>query len=209
MPEFMFSEDATPLEPGEASGLLLSHITTRGELDRWEQENIIEALLWLDKAKPKDVLNEQFIKELHRRMFGRVWRWAGSFRKSDKNLGIDWQLIPVSLRNLLEDAQLWIRLGKDPADEIAVRFHHRLVCIHPFANGNGRHARLLADVLLENVFGPHALYLGQRRSAVKTRGHQNPVYQRFARGWTGGVMKTCLPLPDRKNKRGSSRICTI
>ena len=153
MPDFMFSKDATPLEPGEASGLLLSHITTREELDRWEQENIIEALLWLDKAKPKVVLNEQFIKELHRRMFGRVWRWAGSFRKSDKNLGIDWQLIPVSLRNLLEDAQLWIRLGKDPADEIAVRFHHRLVCIHPFSNGNGRHARLVADVLLENVLG--------------------------------------------------------
>lgn len=153
MPDFMFSEDATPLEPGEASGLLLSHITTRAELDRWEQENIIEAQLWLDKTKPKDVLNEQFIKELHRRMFGRVWRWAGSFRKSDKNLGIDWQQIPVSIRDLLEDAQLWIRLGKDPADEIAVRFHHRLVCIHPFANGNGRHARLMADVLLEKVLG--------------------------------------------------------
>ena len=153
MPDFMFSEDATPLEPGEAAGLLLSHITTRGELDRWEQENIIEALLWLDTKKPKDVLNEQFIRELHHRMFGRVWRWAGSFRKSDKNLGIDWQQIPVSLRNLVEDARLWIRLGKDPADEIAVRFHHRLVCIHPFSNGNGRHARLMSDVLLENVLG--------------------------------------------------------
>ena len=117
MPDFMFSEDATPLEPGEASGLLLSHITTRGELDRWEQENIIEALLWLDKAKPKDVFNEQFIKELHRRMFGRVWRWAGSFRKSDKNLGIDWQQIPVSIKNLLEDIRLWVRLGQEPADD--------------------------------------------------------------------------------------------
>jgi len=153
MPDFIFYDGGTPLEPGEASGLLLSHITTRGELDRWEQDNIIEALLWLDKTKPKEVLNEQFIKELHRRMFGRVWRWAGSFRTSDKNLGIDWQQIPVSLRNPLEDTHVWIRLGKDPADAIAVRFHHRLVCVHPFANGNGRHARLMADVLLEKVLG--------------------------------------------------------
>ena len=167
MPDFMFSEDATPLEPGEAAGLLLSHITTREELDRWEQENIIEALLWLDTKKPKDVLNEQFIRELHHRMFGRVWRWAGSFRKSGKNLGIDWQQIPVSLRNLLEDARLWIRLGQDPADEIAVRFHHRLVCIHPFSNGNGRHARLMSDVLLENVFGSNRFTWGSAAQLSK------------------------------------------
>ena len=153
MPDFKFSEGATPLNTDEAAGLLLSHITTRGELDRWEQGNIINAHLWLDKTKPKDILNEQFIRELHRRMFSDVWRWAGSFRKSDKNLGVAWQQIPVSLRDLLDDVRFWIHLGKDPADDIAVRFHHQLVCIHPFSNGNGRHARLMADVLLENIFG--------------------------------------------------------
>jgi len=153
MPDFKFSEGATPLDTDEAAGLLLSHITTRGELDRWEQDNIIRAHLWLDKTKPKDILNEQFIRELHRRMFGDVWRWAGSFRKSDKSLGVEWQQISVSLRNLLDDARFWIHLGKDPIDDIAVRFHHRLVYIHSFSNGNGRHARLMADVLLENIFG--------------------------------------------------------
>jgi Fic-DOC domain mobile mystery protein B len=152
MPDFIFPEGSTPIAPEEAHGLLLTHITTRGELDRWEQDNIIEALAWLYKTKPKDILQESFTRELHKRMFGNVWRWAGSFRKSDKNLGIAWQQIPVSMRNLLDDTRFRIQLGKDDPDEIAIRFHHRLVSIHPFANGNGRHARLMADVLLENVF---------------------------------------------------------
>lgn len=152
MPDFIFPEGATPLEPDEASGLLLTHITTRGELDRWEQDNIIQALLWLDGTKPHDILNERFMRVLHRRMFGTVWKWAGSFRQSDKNSGMAWQQIPMSVRNLLDDARLWVQLRKDPPDEIAARFHHRLVCIHPFANGNGRHGRLMADLILENMF---------------------------------------------------------
>jgi Fic-DOC domain mobile mystery protein B len=153
MRELEYPAGTTPLEPDEAEGLLLTHITTRGELDRWEQDNIVEALAWLARAKPTDILNEQFVKELHRRMFGNVWKWAGHFRRSDKNIGGPWYQIPTSLKELCDDARLWMTLKDKSADEMAVRSHHRLVSIHSFPNGNGRHARLMTDVLLENVLG--------------------------------------------------------
>ncbi len=151
MPGFDYPEGATPVDPDEAEGLLLTHITTRGELDRWEQDNIVDALAWLDKTNPTDILNEQFIKELHEHMFNSVWEWAGDFRQSDKNIGGPWHQISTSLRNLCDDARLWIERQEESPDETAARFHHRLVSIHPFPNGNGRHARLMTDVLLENV----------------------------------------------------------
>ena len=151
MIELEYPEGATPIDPDEAEGLLLTHITTRGELDRWEQDSIVEALTWLERTRPTDILNEPFVKELHRRMFGHVWRWAGRFRQSDKNIGGPWHQVPTSLRNLCDDARLWMDLHEESPDQVAVRFHHRLVSIHPFANGNGRHARLMTDLLLENV----------------------------------------------------------
>ena len=144
-------EGTTPIDPDEAEGLLLTHITTRGELDRWEQDNIAEAMVWLERTKPKNILNEDFVRNLHRRMFGNVWKWAGQFRKSDKNIGGPWWRVSTDLKNLCEDARFWIDLRKEPPDEIAVRYHHRLVSIHPFPNGNGRHARLMTDLLLENI----------------------------------------------------------
>jgi Fic-DOC domain mobile mystery protein B len=151
MVEFDYPQDATPLDPNETEGLLLTHITTRAELDRWEQDNINEALAWAAQRKPKDILNELFIKQLHKRMFGNVWKWAGSFRQSEKNIGVPWYRISVELKKLCDDVRYWIEKKTFPEDEIAVRFHHRLVSIHLFANGNGRHARLMADILLENV----------------------------------------------------------
>lgn len=151
MTAFEYPAGATPLDPDEAAGLLLTHITTRGELDRWEQDNIIEAMAWLDRTKPTDILTEEFVKALHRRMFGTVWRWAGRFRQSDKNIGGPWHQVPMGLKHLFDDARLWLDLRAEAPDPMAVRFHHRLVSIHPFANGNGRHARLMADLLLENV----------------------------------------------------------
>ena len=151
MPDFDYPEGATPIDPNEIAGLLLTHITTRSELERWEQDNILMALTWLDQKKPKDIFNEQFIKELHKRMFGNVWKWAGKFRRSDKNIGGPWSQIPICIKNLCDDAILWIMLMNESPDEIAVRFHHRLVSIHPFPNGNGRHARLMTDILLENI----------------------------------------------------------
>lgn len=150
MIDFVYPEGATPLDLNETQGLRLTHITTRGELDRWEQDNIIQCIAWLDKTKPSDILNEPFIKELHRRMFGDVWKWAGRFRQSDKNIGGPWHQVPTSIRNLCDDARLWMELRDELPDQMAVRFHHRLVSIHPFANGNGRHARLMTNVFLVN-----------------------------------------------------------
>ena len=151
MIDFEYPEGATPIDPDEASGLLLNHITTHGELNRWEQNNIIEALAWIEKTKPTKILNEQFITILHKKMFGNVWKWAGKFRQSDKNIGVSWHQMPMCLQNICDDASLWIEIQTESPEEIAIRFHHRLVWIHPFPNGNGRHARLMADIFIENL----------------------------------------------------------
>src|SRR6476661_6539586 len=95
----------------------------------------------------RDLLNEKFVNDLHRHMLGDVWRWAGRLRSSPRNIGIDHWEIPVALRMLLDDVKVWIETKAYPPDEIAVRFHHHLVQIHPFPNGNGRHARMMADLL--------------------------------------------------------------
>jgi len=130
---------------------LPTHITTQAELDRWEQDNINEALAWVEERKPKDILNEPFMKLLHNKMFCNVWKWAGTFRQSDKNIGVPWYKISVELKTLCDDVKYWIKNKTFLEDEIATRFHHRLVSIHLFPNGNGRHSRLVADILLENI----------------------------------------------------------
>lgn len=148
MADFDYPQGVTPLDRNEIEGLIPTHITTRGELDRWEQVNINEAQAWVDSHRPKDILNEAFMKRLHKRMFSKVWRWAGEFRRTDKNIGILWRMIPNDLKHLCDDIKYMIEQKEIPADEIAARFHHRLVKIHLFPNGNGRHARLMADILL-------------------------------------------------------------
>ena len=151
MIELNYPEGATPIDATEIEGLLLTHITTRAELDRWEQDNINEALAWVEEHKPKGILNESFMKLLHSKMFCNVWKWAGKFRKSEKNIGVPWYNISIELKKLCEDAEYWIEKKPFSDDEIAARFHHRLVSIHLFPNGNGRHARLVTDLLLENI----------------------------------------------------------
>ena len=168
MPDFNYPERATPLDPDEAAALLLTHITTRSELDRWEQDNIIEAQVWLDGKKPKDILNELFLKNLHKRMFSRVWKWASHYRQRNKNLGIDWLQIPMSIKNLFDDTKHWIELRHATPDEIAARFHHRLVVIYPFSNGNGRHARLMTDLLLENILDSKRFTWGSGQELSKS-----------------------------------------
>lgn len=148
---FSYPSGATPLDANEIEGLKLGHITTREELNRFEQDNINEALQWLKSRRKSDILTEKFVKALHKKMFGKVWRWAGSFRKSGKNIGVDWPQISAQLHTLLQDVRYWIEHKTYSEDEIAVRFHHRLVWIHLFANGNGRHARLMTDILLKEV----------------------------------------------------------
>ncbi|MDT9629769.1 mobile mystery protein B [Pseudomonas sp. JV449] len=138
----------TPLDPDEVAGLKPRHIATQGELDEWEAQNILKASRWVARQKKLDVLNDHFCRELHVKMFDDTWKWAGTFRKSDKNIGCDWTQIAVNLRQLLDNVAYWLEHNIFPPEEIAVRFHHRLVWLHAFPNGNGRHARLMTDCLL-------------------------------------------------------------
>ena len=143
-----WTEGNTPLDPDEASGLLLTHITTIGELNEWEQANIVQAERWAFRRKRKEVLSVPFMHELHRRMFGDTWNWAGQTRTSEKTVGIPWYQIAEASANLCADAEYWMDNMVYSVDEATARFHHRLTQIHPFPNGNGRHARLITDVLL-------------------------------------------------------------
>lgn len=144
---------ATPLEPEERRQLIPTYITTRAQLNEAEQIGITEADEWAFKRK-RNVLDEKFLLNLHKRMFGKVWKWAGTFRTTARNIGVDAYKIGVDLRTLLDDVRFWIDNNTYPHDEIAVRFHHRLVWIHPFPNGNGRHARMVADLLAVSLGRP-------------------------------------------------------
>ena len=141
---------ATPLDPNEIEGLIPDYITTQRELNILEQQNIIEGINWADRQKKPDVLNITFNYELHRRMFNQVWQWAGKPRTTDKNIGFHWQQIQAQLDNLFENCRYWIENKTYKWDELAIRFHHKLVSIHAFPNGNGRHARLMTDILLKS-----------------------------------------------------------
>lgn len=145
---------ATPLNPNEVAGLKLSYISTQRELNAAEQDNILKGEKWAFSKKRKDFLSERFMRELHKKMFGYVWRWAGTYRTSDKSIGTSWFQIPAEMNKLINDVRYWITYQTYPIDEIAARFHHRLVWIHPFPNGNGRWARAMADVLLVNLEEP-------------------------------------------------------
>jgi len=140
----------TPLTEEEKLQLRPS-LSTRAELNAAERLNIHAARLWaLRKAvlRRDDLLTDAFARELHRRMFNQVWRWGGKYRTSDRNLGWESHRIPEGMRVLLDDARYWEQHKTHPPVEIAVRVHHRMVVIHPWPNGNGRHARLLADILV-------------------------------------------------------------
>lgn len=138
---------STPLTEEEREDLIPSYITLRSELNEAEQANILDAEDWAFSRK-RDVLDERFLNSLHKRMLGRVWRWAGQYRRSGKNVGVDAYRIPQELRQLLDDCRFWIEHTTYGPDEIAARFHHKLVWIHLYPNGNGRHARLATDLLL-------------------------------------------------------------
>ena len=152
--EINYLDGQTPLSEEELNGLKILSISTREELDEFEQFNIEKAIQWTfgKKIQAKDLLSEKFIKDLHKRMFGEIWKWAGSLRTSEKNLGIKSYLIPVQLKQLLDDVMYWYENQIYSPDEVAVRFKHQLVSIHCFANGNGRHSRLMADLIMEKLY---------------------------------------------------------
>lgn len=140
---------ATPLDPDEAFGLIPSHIRTQSELNEWEQLNVLSGQEWaFSRPNREDLFKERFVRTLHAKMFGETWTWAGTFRITEKNIGVDPAQIGVRLRDSLEDARYWLQHGSYALDEACVRFHHRLVSIHLFPNGNGRHARMIADVVV-------------------------------------------------------------
>lgn len=156
MSDPLFDEDDeanTPLEAEERDQLIPSYITLRRELNEAEQINIANAAKWL-AARKRDVLDEKFLRTLHARMFGDVWKWAGEYRKTARNIGVDAWRIPMDVAQAIDDAKFWVANGTYPPDEIAVRFSHRLVAIHPFPNGNGRFSRMVGDLLAQQLGQP-------------------------------------------------------
>lgn len=149
---FVEPDGATPLDPDEREGLKYDHITTRGELDELEQANIEQGLAWAERRRSRDIFDDAFIRRLHEELFGDVWTWAGQYRHTEKNIGIDPLQILEQSRMLLDNARYWAEHEVYSPLEAAARFHHRMVQIHLFPNGNGRHARIAADIMLEDIY---------------------------------------------------------
>ncbi len=166
---FQAKPDETPLTPEEQRELIPS-LSTRAELNAAERANIFAARIWAMRRRTlnrADLFSDAFARELHQRMFGHVWNWAGQYRTSERNLGWDWPRIPEGMRVLLDDARYWKEQATYPVLEIAVRLHHRMVVIHPWPNGNGRHARLLADLVIASGKHP-ALTWGANLDLTET-----------------------------------------
>ncbi|MGB0391928.1 MAG: mobile mystery protein B [Salibacteraceae bacterium] len=149
----IYTEGQTPLDEDEKKDLKIGSITTQGELDEFEQLNIEKAVEWTinTKLNTEKILTEKFVKDLHKKMYSDVWKWAGQYRKSEKNIGITWPQIGIELKNLLDDAKYWIEKKTFSPEEIAIRFKHRIVSIHCFPNGNGRHSRMMADIIIDSL----------------------------------------------------------
>jgi Fic-DOC domain mobile mystery protein B len=176
-----YDDGQTPLDDDDKEGLLIETISNRGELDEFEQQNIEKAVEWTlhRKFKQVNILTDAFVKEVHKKMYAGVWAWAGEFRKTNKNLGVDKLQIGIVLKALLDDTQYWIEHKTFEPDEIAVRFKHRIVSIHCFANGNGRHSRLMADIIIEHVFKKPVFTWGAA-NLVK-RGDARSIYLKSVR----------------------------
>lgn len=156
MSDPLFDEDDdanTPLEAEEREALIPTYITLRRELNEAEQVNIAGALKWLSSRR-RNVLDEKFLRQLHKRMFGDVWRWAGDYRKTARNIGVEAYRIGMDVAQAIDDARFWVENKTFPPDEIAIRFSHRIVAIHPFPNGNGRFSRLIGDLLAQQLGQP-------------------------------------------------------
>ena len=156
---FEADDNSTPLTAEEKDGLKLKWITLHSELNEAEARNIAQAQIWLMSNKNKDIFSDTFLRELHKKMFGDVWKWAGVYRTSERNIGVAPYQIPIKLMQLFDDVKFWIENKTYSNREIAVRLHHKLVQIHPFPNGNGRVSRLMADLVLEKLEGTK-LYWG-------------------------------------------------
>ncbi len=148
---FAADEASTPLTPDEFAGLKPTHVALRRELNELEAANILDAELWAFGRRHKNLLSGKFLLGLHKRMFGTVWTWAGTYRTTTRNLGVEPWRIQTEVQSLLDDARFWPEHRTYEPDECAIRFHHRLVAIHPFVNGNGRHSRMMADLIAREL----------------------------------------------------------
>lgn len=151
---FAADDAATPLTPEERRDLIPTYVALRSELNEVEALNVAAGERWAFSRK-RDVLDEVFLQRLHLRMFGDVWRWAGKYRQSERNIGVASYAVPVAMRQTIDDAKYWVDQKSWSPDELAVRFSHKLVSVHPFPNGNGRWSRLAGDLL--------AIQMGQQR----------------------------------------------
>lgn len=159
-----FEDGQTLLDPDDRVGLRQTWISTRADLNVAEQANILRALTRIGRPSAATILDDLWLKELHQRMFGEVWDWAGRYRRTLTNLGVEPHLIAARMRDLVLDAVAW----QDEPLLVAVRFHHRLVVIHPFVNGNGRHGRAAATSLSRALDGPPltwGIHLGEPANA--------------------------------------------
>ena len=149
------SDGNTPFSPEELAYLIPS-LATKEELNEWERENILLGREWAiaDRTSPVGITSDEYVRKLHTKMFDQTWKWAGEYRRTEKNRGVPVHEIRDRFMALCGDVRYWIENSTYSPDEIAVRFHHRLVYIHPFPNGNGRHARLVADVLATKLGRP-------------------------------------------------------
>ena len=149
------SDGNTPISPDELADLIPS-LATKEELNEWERENLLLARDWAiaDRTGAVDIASDKYVRKLHGKMFDQTWKWAGKYRGTEKNIGVPFHGIRERLMALFGDVRYWIENSTYSLDEISVRFHHRLVLIHPFPNGNGRHARLIADVLARKLSRP-------------------------------------------------------
>lgn len=180
--ELEYTEGQTPIDEEEKEGLKIKTISTRYELDEFEQKNIEMAIEWTIRKKftINEILTEEFTLEVHKQMFGSVWNWAGKMRKTNKNIGVDKSQISVELKNLLDDCQYWMDHRIFSPDDIAIRFKHRLVKTHIFPNGNGRHSRLCADILVSHGFNRPVFSWGTSNLAKKgesRKAYLNAIYQ--------------------------------
>lgn len=171
-----YIEGQTPLDEDEKEGLLVRTISTKGELDEFEQLNIQSAIEWSLKTKvdKKQLLTEDFLILAHKKMFGEVWAWAGTKRKSNKNIGVDKTQISIEIRKLIDDCNFWIDHQSFTDEEIAIRFSHRLVKIHLFPNENGRHSRLIADIMISKLFNKPVFSWGHSDLSKK-----NPIRKEY------------------------------
>ncbi|MCK0158552.1 mobile mystery protein B [Cellulophaga sp. F20128] len=186
--KFDYKHGQTPLDEEEKEGLKIKSITTQGELDEFEQLNIEKAVEWTIRAnlKLEKILTEKFIKDLHKKLYGDVWKWAGEFRKTDKNIGISWKQIGIEVKNLLDDTKFWIENKTFQPEEIAIRFKHRIVSIHCFPNGNGRHSRMMADIIMESIFGKE-IFSWQQSNMVKANETRKEYIKALRKADNGNV----------------------